>query len=226
MPKQISIIGQTFGKLKVLSQAESRIISGVPRIYYLCECECGKQIEILGSSLRAKASQSCGCGMPEATRQRFLRHGHAVKSKTTSRTYNSWTHMKSRCQDVNHHQYKDWGGRGIVVCQGFQSFPNFFERMGERPPKMTIDRINNEGNYSCGGCAQCKEKGWLFNCKWSTTGEQRRNARTTHWVTLNDFHGCFQDAAEHFGIPISAAASRYRYGWTYEEIFLTPVRKW
>ncbi len=89
------------------------------------------------------------------------KHGHRYKNGKQSLTYQSWRHMKTRCQNPNCPDYKNYGGRGITVCERWMDFANFLEDMGERPENTTLDRINNDGNYEPG------------NCRWTTPREQR-----------------------------------------------------
>lgn len=211
MPKKISLIGKTFGRLIVIKEAPRRMVGKSLRFYYLCQCQCGKEKEILGGALSSGASQSCGCVATEKLRLRATRHGHTVGGM--SRTYSIWVKIKTRCYDEKHNQYQDYGGRGITVCERWlHSFDNFLEDMGPCPPNLSIDRINNNGNYELG------------NCRWATMGEQHRNKRSNRIVEVGGFAGCFTDAAAHFGISPYTAFARLRYGWTTEEIFLTPVR--
>lgn len=95
-----------------------------------------------------------------------MSHGHCGDGRgDRSRTYNSWRAMIQRCTQVNHEQYSNYGGRGIVVCEAWKDFKNFLADMGERPYRKTLDRIDPNGNYE------------PANCKWSTAKQQARNKR-------------------------------------------------
>lgn len=92
--------------------------------------------------------------------------------------YRAWAGIRSRCKNANLKCYKDYGGRGIRVCCGWDDFIMFFKDMGVRPgSNYSIDRINNSGNYSCGHCDECIENGWDANCRWATITQQNINKR-------------------------------------------------
>lgn len=92
--------------------------------------------------------------------------------------YRTWIAMKARCENPNRKAYKDYGGRGIKVCYGWYDFILFFKDMGIRPgPDYSIDRINNDSNYSCGHCEECLREGWTANCRWATQSQQNMNKR-------------------------------------------------
>src|SRR5258706_8024855 len=93
-----------------------------------------------------------------------MKHGHARRIKH-SRTYNSWHTMKRRCRTKTDDNYRYYGGRGITVCRRWLKFENFLADMGARPPYKTLDRKNNNGNYT------------YSNCKWSTKKQQNNNNR-------------------------------------------------
>lgn len=95
------------------------------------------------------------------------KHGHSLKSGS-SPTYNSWRSMKTRCLNPNHSSYRDYGGKGIRVCDRWLVFANFLEDMGERPEGMTLDRWpDGKGNYEPG------------NCRWATLSQQQDVNRNT-----------------------------------------------
>ena len=92
------------------------------------------------------------------------KHGHSILGKVT-KTYTVWVEMKGRCNNPKNKSYKDYGGRGIKVCQRWDDFRNFLTDMGERPDGLMIDRINNDGNYEPG------------NCQWTDITTSNRNTR-------------------------------------------------
>lgn len=94
-----------------------------------------------------------------------MRHGYAIRSQPKSVEYDTWVSMRSRCRNPNRADYEYYGGRGIKVCERWDSFENFLSDMGERPPGTSIDRIDPDGDYEPG------------NCRWATKVEQRHNRR-------------------------------------------------
>lgn len=169
MGKAKDINGQTFGRLLVI---ERKGTNARRTALWLCKCQCGNEIITMGKSLRNGDTLSCGC---------YSRDRHTVHGKSKTLTCESWRAMHNRChrtQDVN---YKYYGGRGITICERWkENLLNFITDMGERPSKeYSLDRIDVDGNYSCGHCDECKSNGWVANCKWSTAKEQRANQRET-----------------------------------------------
>lgn len=155
------LTGQRFGRLTVLARDRSKK-TGQAR--WLCRCDCGTLTTVGSESLRGGRTKSCGCWRRESITWHHTTHGLAPR-QNRPRAYSSWYNMLNRCTNEDFPQYKDWGGRGITVCERWLEFPNFLTDMGERPPGLTLDRIDNNGNYEPG------------NCRWTTPHEQQMNTR-------------------------------------------------
>lgn len=207
MGRFIDITGQRFGRL-VVTRLVDRAKSG--RIKYLCLCNCGKEKIIVGDSLRRGLSKSCGC----LQKERVTKHGHNKNGKDT-RTYRSWHNMKERCINPNNPSYHNYGERGITVCKEWLEFPNFLKDMGERPRKLTLERIKNNKGY-------CK-----FNCKWTTGKEQNRNTRRNHLVTYNSKTQCIAKWSEETGIPYHILWQRLcKSSWSIKKTLTIPVKEY
>lgn len=153
-------IGQQFGRLRVIADAGSSRCSTQAGRALLCVCSCGTEIIVFQSDLKRGKVKSCGC------LRRAIKHGHAQRH---SGTYLSWQSMRARCGNHNAKGFKDYGGRGIKVCerwQGEHGLEKFLADLGERPPGTTLDRFpNNDGNYEPG------------NVRWATPKEQAANRK-------------------------------------------------
>lgn len=153
-PPRKDISGHRFGKLTALYRSGTYKRCAVWR----CKCDCGNESDIILSNL--KKARSCGCATAEIVGNRARTHGHYG-----SATYHSWQSMKRRCDAPNSMDYKYWGGRGIGYDPRWASFENFLADMGVRADGTSLDRIDNDKNYS------------RENCKWSTPKEQANNRR-------------------------------------------------
>ena len=130
--------------------------------------------------------------------------------KDYKRASQTWRCMKRRCYNSNHPDYWHYGARGIRVCERWMVFSNFVEDMGDAPPGMSLDRINNDGNYEPG------------NCRWATRHEQIRNTRQNRLITMNGETMIASDWAALLGIERSIIFHRVRRGWP-EKFLLAPV---
>lgn len=198
----VDLTGQVFGRLTVLGLAPQRCGN---RRRWFCRCICGTVIDPIEYTLVHGNSTSCGCGR----RDSVVTHGRARTPE-----HRTWIRIHSRCTNPKATGYRNYGGRGIKVCERWNSFEAFFVDMGPRPgPQHTIERKDNEKDY-------CPD-----NCCWATRKQQARNRRTNRLLT---YHGETLPViawAERLGMTKETIAARLRYGWSIERVIETPVSK-
>ena len=202
MSKVIDLTGKSIGRWVVIKQGQRRVLpSGVSKITWVCRCSCGGIKEVPGADLRGGFSRSCGCYKREKAISDSTTHG---LSKTME--YARWVDIHQRCYNKNHPRYKDWGGRGIELCQrwhkknlnGFKNYYNDIKLLGSSPDvTFTIDRIDNNKNYS------------PDNIRWASKKEQRLNQQN-HRVRILTYENeslCMKDWAK----KISTHSSNIHY---------------
>lgn len=197
------LTNQKFARLRVIKFAHKKNRN----IYWLCRCECGNEITCQSSHLLSKSIQSCGCLRQEMCALYSKKHGqHKTK------TYHAWQSMLQRCYNKNHKSYHNYGGRGITVCKSWrESFLNFLKDMKEKPSGLSLDRVNNNGNYEPN------------NCCWSTPKRQAQNRNTNILITYNNETKCLMEWAELLNIPYSTLSNRLNRGWTHYDTLSRPI---
>lgn len=204
MSKLIDYSGQKIGRLTVVARAGS---NQQREAMWLCKCECGSETIIRGSDVRTGHIKSCGCWKRESSKKLLTKHG-----KRNTRLYHIWCGMKTRCNNPNDIGYNLYGGRGIKVCDEWsQDFMAFYQWATENgyTDKMTIDRIDADGNY-------CPE-----NCRWTTQKAQQNNRRNNHIIAFNGETRTVTEWAEITNIKSTTIYNRLKRGWTIEKALTT-----
>lgn len=204
----IDLIGKKFGRLVVIKKGET---NKQGNYQWLCLCDCCVKKMVNSTHLITGHTKSCGCFKKEVS----IKHGHTEGGQGT-RIYRIWKCMTQRCTNPNNTQWKNYGGRGITVCERWMKFPNFLEDMGEPSTENhSIDRIDNNKGYH-------KE-----NCRWATSKEQARNTNKNRVETYNGKTQCIADWAQEWGIDQGTLWYRIvQSRWSIQKALTTPVRKY
>jgi hypothetical protein len=158
--RRLDIAGRMFGRLVAIRF----IAKHATTEKWECACACGKMVIVRKNNLLSGNTSSCGCARPIPT-VRARKHGFTAADSPFRKTYFVWFQMIGRCTKTHYKSYPEYGGRGISVCRAWFSFENFVGDMGTAPLGLSIERINNDGNYEPN------------NCRWATMKEQSRNKR-------------------------------------------------
>lgn len=195
-------------RLTFVKEAE-RINPKIRRAVF--ECDCGAMITTTIAWVVHGRVNSCGCLKREFIVKKNTKHGQAVRKDHTG-SYRSWAAMKQRCNDQNADGYYNYGGRGITVCERWNSsFENFFADMGERPKGCSIERVDTNGNYE------------PTNCVWATAKQQAENTRRNVLVTRDGKTCTISQRCESLGITYNRVKQRRQRGWSLERALFTPI---
>lgn len=204
MAKPTNIIGSTFGRLTVISRSMNT--SG-GKATWECICACGNTKVVIGENMRMGRTKSCGCWNIEVASASSRTHG---KSRTL--IYMIWTSMKQRCENPNNKDYKEYGGRGVKVCDEWHIFEKFLNDMGEKPKGLSLDRKDVNGDY-------CKD-----NCRWATNDEQANNTRQNVNINYKDKTQTLSQWAKELNLNYGTINSRYRKGDCGDNLFRAILR--
>jgi hypothetical protein len=207
--KPVDLTGEHFGRLTVV-RYEGR---NHRHRFWKCRCDCGGITVSRGDALASGLSKSCGCLNREIVSRSATKHGQAWPKCTPE--YRAWAAILQRCFNHKSRAYRNYGARGIVVCDRWrESFDAFFSDVGNRPSKAhSLDRYpNNNGNYEPG------------NVRWATKRQQSQNTRATRNVTLEGLSLCITEWARRLGIAPNTLRYRVKAGWDIHRILNTPGR--
>ena len=213
MSKVNDLTGRTFGRLKVLKRDKQ---DKYYNIFWLCECQCGVKSNT-GFRFKSGATQSCGCLNRELSGKRIgnlsRTHGYANKE----RLYEIWKNMKYRCYNENDNRFKHYGGKGVKVCNEWKddylSFRNWSMTSGYND-NLSIDRINNDGDYK------------PSNCRWVDNKTQANNQSRNRILTYKGKSKTMSEWADYLGLTYGAMNHRVQRNWSMERIVNTPMREW
>lgn len=194
------LTGRRYGRLVVLESLGVRKNNGKSRRHWKCLCDCGNVVEVNGNNLHTLKTRSCGCLRIDYPPN----YKHGMMGTSERRI---WGQMRGRCLNPKNHAYHNYGGRGIKICDRWlESFENFYADMGERPsPRHSIDRKDNDGNYS------------PENCRWATPKEQCNNTRFTLKYSYMGQTLSITEWAEKLKINPGRLYQRIKRGWPFEK---------
>lgn len=208
--KLMDFTGQKIGRLTVIERDVDRVApNGRRRTAWICQCECGKIISVRGESLSKTnhQTQSCGCLSSDLSRESHTRHG-----KSKSKLYAVWNGIKARCYNPNNTAYKNYGARGISVCDEWREHYEEFEAWALSSgysSGLSIDRIDVNGNYS------------PDNCRWADASLQASNRRSNRIIRYNGEEHTLTQWAQILNLPPKTLFSRVYAGHSIEEILST-----
>jgi len=203
--------GQKYNRLTLLKLVEK---DKYYNALWLCKCDCGTEKVVRVASVRNGMIQSCGCLNSELTKARKPGKTHGFANK--ERLYEIWKNAKRRCYDKNNKRYEFYGGKGVAVCEEWKNdylkFRDWAMSNGYQE-LLSIDRIDNDGNYEPG------------NCRWATVEEQMNNQSRNRMLTYEGKTKTMSQWAKKLDITYGAINHRVQRDWSMERIANTPARE-
>lgn len=214
MTKRANLLGRVFGTLTVVAIASS--LNG--RSAWKVKCSCGTSKDVSSEVLVSGRAMSCGCQRGKRIGDRIRTHGASSNSTDTGlrRAHGRYKTMLARCYNPSCNSYARYGARGIKVCKRWRnSFENFLADMGMPPSGLSLDRKDNNGDYT------------PDNCRWATA-QQQQQANSSNARLINTPSGrlCLAEAARKYpGVNKHTLCSRLGAGWTAEDALFKPIRR-
>jgi hypothetical protein len=209
----IDLTGRRFGKLLVVQKGG---VNDSHSVLWKCKCDCGNDKTASSIVLLQGYTKSCGCLRKETTNPGNKTHGFSKKNGKRSKLYRVWANMKDRCFNTNSCNYSNYGARSISMdndwVNSYETFHNWAMITGYMEG-LSIDRIDNDGNYE------------PYNCKWSTIKEQSMNRRTNHVVEYENSKYTIGELSEKFNINLSTLSSRINRGYSVEQAISKETNK-
>lgn len=198
----IDLTGKKFGMLTVVGRAPNR----KGRTMWKCKCDCGNIVDVEASNLKSGHTTSCGCywyeRVPSINHEKNVRHG-----ETKTRLHHIWANMRYRCNNPKCHQYDDYGGRGIKVCEEWSDYEAFrdWALNNGYSDDLSVDRIDVDGDYE------------PSNCRWADNKTQSNNKRDSRKITYNGETHTIAEWSRITGISWVVIDYRIKSGWSIEK---------
>lgn len=193
--RKIDLTGKKFNRLTVIEFVANRLIGNQSKRIWKCLCDCGNFTELSTGAITKGSTKSCGC---------LVREANTTHGRTNNPVYKVWHSMIERCRNPNNIEYKDYGERGIAVCERWLQFGCFIADMGERLAGMTLERKDVNGSYE------------PSNCRWATQREQGNNRRNNRIIEFNGRSTTVATWAREYGLAKNTLLHRLNSGWNIE----------
>lgn len=195
------MIGERIGRLVVTEFAG---LDKYKRCLWKCKCDCGNECVVFGGHLRQGHTTSCGCVQAENRNSLILKN--TTHGESRKRLYNIWYRTIQKCENPSHCKYQYYGARGISVCKEWHDYATFakWARANGYDESLTIDRINNDGNYE------------PSNCRWANMEVQSNNRRNNVLIAVDGVSHTMSEWSKIYEIPYKLLWSRLNSGWSFE----------